>query len=114
MMSRVCFLDGPLPGESTLVLAQVLLAMSNVDGELIALDDNCTHRDGSPSERWVEDCPIGRPLCGPGEPTRDGAANRELVACDEMRLGIELDVAHAPAHPQSPDEVFDNRITAAR
>jgi 3-phenylpropionate/trans-cinnamate dioxygenase ferredoxin subunit len=94
-MSRVCSLAGSFPGESTLVLAQVLLAMSNVDGELIALDDTCTHRDGSPSERLVEGCLIGRPLCGPGEPTRDGAATRELVAGDVLRVGIEPGVAHA-------------------
>ena len=49
-------------GESVRVQGQVAIAVFNVDGELFAIDDTCTHQDASLSEGWLEDCMIECPL----------------------------------------------------
>ncbi len=61
-MIRVCALDDLPPGESIRVLAHVPVAVFNADGELLAVDDTCTHQDASLSEGWLEGCLIECPL----------------------------------------------------
>ena len=38
--------------------------MFNVDGELFAIDDTCTHQDASLADGWVEGCTVECPLHG--------------------------------------------------
>ncbi|MFD0484208.1 bifunctional 3-phenylpropionate/cinnamic acid dioxygenase ferredoxin subunit [Kineococcus sp. GCM10028916] len=37
------------------------VSVFNVDGELFAIDDTCTHADESLAEGWVEDCAVECP-----------------------------------------------------
>jgi 3-phenylpropionate/trans-cinnamate dioxygenase ferredoxin subunit len=38
------------------------VAVFNVDGELYAIDDTCTHQDASLAEGWLDGCAIECPL----------------------------------------------------
>src|SRR5919108_3004728 len=53
--------DIPL-GEAVRVDAEVPIAVFNVDGELLAIDDTCTHQDASLADGWVEGCFVECPL----------------------------------------------------
>ena len=58
----VCPLDDLPPGEAVRVEADVPLAVFNVDGELFAIDDTCTHQDASLADGWLEGCEVECPL----------------------------------------------------
>ena len=49
-------------GESVRVQGTVAIAVFNVDGELYAIDDTCTHQDASLSDGWIEGCAVECPL----------------------------------------------------
>ena len=40
----------------------VPIAVFNVDGELLAIDDTCTHQDASLADGWLDGCTIECPL----------------------------------------------------
>lgn len=61
-MIFACHLDDLPKGESVRVMADVPIAVFNVDGELYAIDDTCTHQDASLSDGWLEGCFIECPL----------------------------------------------------
>ena len=64
--------DIPL-GEAVRVEADVPIAVFNVDGELLAIDDTCTHQDASLADGWVEGCMVECPL---------------HAACFDLRTGM--------------------------
>lgn len=64
--------DIPL-GEAVRVEAEVPIAVFNVDGELFAIDDTCTHQDASLADGWVEGCAVECPL---------------HAACFDLRTGM--------------------------
>ncbi len=48
--------EAPPPGGSTRVLrGDLAVAVFDLDGELLALDDRCLHKGGSLSRGWVRD-----------------------------------------------------------
>lgn len=49
-------------GESVRVQGSVAIAVFNVDGDLYAIDDTCTHQDASLADGWVENCAVECPL----------------------------------------------------
>jgi 3-phenylpropionate/trans-cinnamate dioxygenase ferredoxin component len=49
-------------GESVRVQGSVAIAVFNVDGDLYAIDDTCTHQDASLSDGWLEGCAVECPL----------------------------------------------------
>ena len=49
-------------GESVRVQGTVAIAVFNVDGELFAIDDTCTHQDASLSDGFLEGCAVECPL----------------------------------------------------
>ncbi|MEV1292160.1 bifunctional 3-phenylpropionate/cinnamic acid dioxygenase ferredoxin subunit [Pseudonocardia sp. NPDC049635] len=49
-------------GESVRVHGEVPIAVFNVDGELFAIDDTCTHQDASLADGWLEGCAVECPL----------------------------------------------------
>jgi len=59
---RVCPLIELQPGEVVRVEGDEAIAVFNVDGELFAVSDTCTHAEASLSEGWVEgtavECPF--------------------------------------------------------
>jgi 3-phenylpropionate/trans-cinnamate dioxygenase ferredoxin subunit len=64
--------DIPL-GEAVRVEADVPIAVFNVDGELLAIDDTCTHQDASLADGWLEGCAVECPL---------------HAACFDLRTGM--------------------------
>jgi 3-phenylpropionate/trans-cinnamate dioxygenase ferredoxin component len=38
------------------------IAVFNVDGELFAIDDTCTHQDASLADGWLDGCAVECPL----------------------------------------------------
>ena len=64
--------DIPL-GEAVRVEADVPIAVFNVDGELLAIDDTCTHQDASLADGWLEGCKVECPL---------------HAACFDLRTGM--------------------------
>lgn len=62
-MIPVCRLEDLPKGEAVRVdTVQPPIAVFNVDGELYAIDDSCTHQDASLSDGWLEGCWIECPL----------------------------------------------------
>ena len=63
-MITVCRIDDLPPGEALRVTDGVPapVAVFNVDGELFAVDDTCTHQDASLADGWLEGCFIECPL----------------------------------------------------
>jgi 3-phenylpropionate/trans-cinnamate dioxygenase ferredoxin subunit len=51
----------------------VPIAVFNVDGEFLAIDDTCTHQDASLADGWVEGCTVECPL---------------HAACFDLRTGM--------------------------
>jgi 3-phenylpropionate/trans-cinnamate dioxygenase ferredoxin subunit len=72
-MILVCSVDDIPHGEAVRVEGEVPIAVFNVDGELFAIDDTCTHQDASLADGWVEGCAVECPL---------------HAACFDLRTGM--------------------------
>ena len=60
----MCPVDGLPPGGVVRVDRPELpaaVSVFNVDGELFAIDDTCTHAEESLADGWVEDCAVECP-----------------------------------------------------
>ncbi|GAA0903614.1 bifunctional 3-phenylpropionate/cinnamic acid dioxygenase ferredoxin subunit [Pseudonocardia zijingensis] len=55
------------------IAAEVPIAVFNVDGEFLAIDDTCTHQDASLADGWLEGCTVECPL---------------HAACFDLRTGM--------------------------
>jgi 3-phenylpropionate/trans-cinnamate dioxygenase ferredoxin subunit len=64
-MISVCPLADLPPGGAVRVEAEVLVAVFNVDGELYAVDDTCTHQDASLADGYLEGCWVEYPCTPP-------------------------------------------------
>src|SRR5689334_5508932 len=51
------------------------IAVFNVDGELLAIDDTCTHQDASLADGWLEGCNVECPLHAAKFDLRTGAVD---------------------------------------
>lgn len=74
-MLNVCSVDDLPPGDVLRVETPGAppIAIFNVDGELHAVDDTCTHQEASLAEGWVEDGAVECPLHGVCFDLRSGA-----------------------------------------
>ena len=74
-------------GESVRVQGSVAIAVFNVDGDLYAIDDTCTHQDASLSDGWLEGCAVECPLHAACFDLRTGApaARRRRSRCAPTR-----------------------------
>jgi 3-phenylpropionate/trans-cinnamate dioxygenase ferredoxin subunit len=61
-MIPVCSQRDLGPGDATVVYGSVPIAVFNVDGELYAVDDKCTHQEASLADGWLEGCFVECPL----------------------------------------------------
>jgi len=63
---RICDVTDLPPGEGIRVerpaWAADAIAVFNVDGEFLAVDDTCTHQDASLADGFVEGCSVECPL----------------------------------------------------
>lgn len=78
-------------GEALRVQADVPIAVFNVDGELYAIDDTCTHQDASLADGWVEGCTVECPL---------------HAACFDLRTGL-------PTGPPAKVAVRTHRVVVS-
>ncbi len=72
-MQRVCDLTDLQDGGSVRLDGDRPVAVFNVEGELFAIDDTCTHQEASLSDGFVEDCLVECPL---------------HAACFDLRTGL--------------------------
>jgi len=72
---EVCRVDELAPGAVRRVTEGVPepVALFNVDGELFAIDDTCTHQDAALSDGWIEGCTVECPLHSSCFDLRSGA-----------------------------------------
>jgi 3-phenylpropionate/trans-cinnamate dioxygenase ferredoxin subunit len=62
-MIPVCAVGGIPAGEAVRVEnGTEPIAVFNVDGELYAIDDTCTHPDASLADGWLDGCTVECPL----------------------------------------------------
>lgn len=61
-MIAACAVEDLPEGEAVRVLGEVPIAVFNVNGEIYAIDDTCSHQDASLSEGWLEGCFVECPL----------------------------------------------------
>ena len=95
-------------GESVRVQGSVAaIAVFNVDGELFAIDDTCTHQDASLADGWLEGCEVECPLHASRFDLRTGGVRAPVRGPDEHlrrghgdRLGQRRHDRH---HPHAPD-----------
>jgi 3-phenylpropionate/trans-cinnamate dioxygenase ferredoxin component len=69
----------------------VPIAVFNVDGELLAIDDTCTHQDASLADGWLEGCAVECPL---------------HAACFDLRTGM-------PSGPPAKTPVRTHEVVVA-
>lgn len=98
-LQRVCELAELPPGGVVRVEVPEPIAVFNVEGELLAVGDTCTHEEASLSEGWREgtviECPYhmarfclrtGKPLC---LPATEALATYRVVVADGV-VWVEL------------------------
>jgi 3-phenylpropionate/trans-cinnamate dioxygenase ferredoxin component len=61
-MIPVCALADIPAGAAVRLDGETPIAVFNVDGELYAIDDTCTHQDASLADGWLDGCQIECPL----------------------------------------------------
>lgn len=74
-MIPVCPIDDLPPGLAVRIVADVPIAIFNVGGELLAIDDTCTHQDASLADGWLEGCFVECPLHASTFDLRTGVPN---------------------------------------
>lgn len=57
-----CRLRDLVPGQAYRIAGDDPIAVFNVDGELLAVDDTCTHQDASLADGWLDGCLVECPL----------------------------------------------------
>jgi 3-phenylpropionate/trans-cinnamate dioxygenase ferredoxin component len=106
LMILVGSLDDIPLGEAVRVDAEVPIAVFNVDGELFAIDDTCTHQDASLADGWIEGCAVECPLHAAcfdlrtgmpsGPPAKRPVRTHEVVVDDGVvyvRVGAAVEAA---------------------
>jgi 3-phenylpropionate/trans-cinnamate dioxygenase ferredoxin component len=101
--------DIPL-GEAVRIEAEVPIAVFNVDGELLAIDDTCTHQDASLADGWLEGCNVECPLHAAcfdlrtgmpsGPPAKTPVRTHEVIVAD----GLVYVRVTAPVQEEAPVE----------
>lgn len=104
-MIEVCALADLPPGGVVRVVAEVPLAVFNVDGELFCIDDTCTHQDASLADGYLEGCAVECPLHASvfdlrtgvpeGPPARRPVRTHEVVVRDGTVLVVPTPLAEA-------------------
>jgi 3-phenylpropionate/trans-cinnamate dioxygenase ferredoxin subunit len=86
----VCTLDELPPGAAVRLEGDVPIAVFNVDGELYAVDDTCTHQDASLADGWVEGCWVECPLHASTFDLRTGAVSGPPAKTGVRTHGVEI------------------------
>jgi 3-phenylpropionate/trans-cinnamate dioxygenase ferredoxin subunit len=110
-------------GESVRVQGQVAIAVFNVDGELFAIDDTCTHQDASLSDGWIEGCAVECPLHAAcfdlrtgrpsGPPAKKPVRTHRVVVEDGLVYVHESESANAAGSAELSDSALARTGVAA-
>ena len=102
--------------ESVRVQGQVAIAVFNVDGELFAIDDTCTHQDASLSDGWLEGCAVECPLHAAcfdlrtgrpsGPPAKKPVRTHQVVVEDGLVYVRESESANAAGSAELSDSAL--------
>jgi nitrite reductase/ring-hydroxylating ferredoxin subunit len=87
---QVCPVEDLPPGEALRIEADVPLAVFNVDGELFAIDDTCTHQDASLADGYLEDCTVECPLHASTFDLRTGKPSGPPAKTPVRTHGVEV------------------------
>ena len=103
-------------GESVRVQGQVAIAVFNADGELLAIDDTCTHQDASLSDGWLEGCAVECPLHAAcfdlrtgrpsGPPAKKPVRTHQVVVEDGLVYVRESESANAAGSAELSDSAL--------
>lgn len=75
-MIRACPLSALPPGEALRLDVEPPIAVFHTEeGEILAVDDTCTHQDASLADGWLEGCEIECPLHASKFDLRTGAVD---------------------------------------
>lgn len=75
-MIRACPLSALARGEALRLETEPPIAVFHTDdGELLAIDDTCTHQDASLADGWLEGCEVECPLHASRFDLRTGAVD---------------------------------------
>ncbi len=102
-MIPVCPLQDLVSGEAMVVDGSVPIAVFNVDGDLYAIDDTCTHQHASLADGWGEGCFVECPLHSSqfylrsGDPHAPPATNPVRIHAVRIRDGSVYVVESAGA-----------------
>ncbi|GAA2839736.1 bifunctional 3-phenylpropionate/cinnamic acid dioxygenase ferredoxin subunit [Crossiella cryophila] len=103
-MIAVCRLNELPPGEAVRLLADVPVAVFNVDGEFYAIDDTCTHQDASLSEGYLEGCLVECPLHAASFDLRTGRPTclpaKKPVRTHQVSVADGVIYLHPPAEQE--------------
>ncbi len=110
-------------GESVRVQGRVAIALFNVDGELFAIDDSCTHQDASLSDGWLEGCAVECPLHAAcfdlrtgrpsGPPAKKPVRTHPVVVEDGLVYVRESEAAEVAGSAESSDATLARVWVAA-
>ena len=110
-------------GESVRVQGTVAIAVFNVDGELFAIDDTCTHQDASLSDGWLEGCAVECPLHAAcfdlrtghptGPPAKKAVRTHGVVVEDGLVYVGESESANAAGSTELSDSALARTGVAA-
>ncbi|MBC3190450.1 bifunctional 3-phenylpropionate/cinnamic acid dioxygenase ferredoxin subunit [Pseudonocardia sp. C8] len=108
-------------GESVRVQGRVAIAVFNVDGDLYAIDDTCTHQDASLSDGWLEGCAVECPLHAAcfdlrtgqpsGPPAKTPVRTHQVVVDEDGAVYVnETDSAEATDTTESAQAGFEAAV----
>ena len=85
-----CALADLPPGEVVRLALPVPVSVFNVDGELYAIDDTCTHQDASLADGYLEDCSVECPLHASTFDLRTGKPSGPPAKTPVRTHGVEV------------------------
>lgn len=116
-MFEVCPLSALPRGEAIRVDADPPIAIFHTeDGEVLAIDDTCTHQDASLADGWVAGCQVECPLHGSRFDLRTGAVD-DMPAKLPVRtheVVVEDGMIHVELSDEKPNLPPDVRARLAQ
>ena len=103
-MIPVCSTAELPPGEATTVKADVAIAVFNVDGEFLAVDDTCTHQDASLADGWLDGCAVECPLHASCFDLRTGKPSGPPVKTPVRTHRVSVEERMVHVHPTASRE----------
>ena len=105
-MIKVCDLTELPPGEAIRVEGAEPIAVFNVDGDLYAIDDTCTHQDASLADGWLDGCTVECPLHASCFDLRTGKVSGPPAKVGVRTHKVVVEAGTVYLHPEVPAEAL--------